>query len=138
VRVELKNYELVPALDFLSGMSVPANESRPISKFKKLIVDAIEDLQEAQMEIIERCGQKDEKGNVAIAEDGSGYILLPEKQEEYTLETHNLLSEVVVFDGGTHAKTIEKISGILQEYTAEISGKDAEIYDRLLDEFEKG
>ncbi|MDT2715681.1 hypothetical protein P7E12_16095, partial [Enterococcus gallinarum] len=48
-----------------------------------------------------------------------------------------LLNEEVVIEGGMYARNFDEIPRILEEYDGMISGKDAEIYDRLLDEFEK-
>ena len=36
-----------------------------------------------------------------------------------------------------YSKNIEELPRILNEYDGDLSGQEAEIYDRLLDEFEK-
>ena len=136
MKIELKNYELVPAVSFLSDMSIKANEVRPVTKLKKLLISAVEDLQESQQELIKEYGQKDEQGELLVNDQGE-YVFEPKQKAAYLAELKKLYDEVVVIDGGIHAKVIEKLGGILAGYTVEISGKDAEVYDRLLDEFEK-
>ncbi|MFR0815833.1 MAG: hypothetical protein ACLSIL_16010 [Enterococcus casseliflavus] len=40
-------------------------------------------------------------------------------------------------EGGIYARNISGFGEILADYEGVISGKDADIYDRLMDEFEK-
>ena len=54
----------------------------------------------------------------------------------FNAEQQILADEKVTIEGGMYAKNIEEIPRILNEYDGELSGKDAEIYDRLLDEME--
>ena len=137
MKIELKNHELVPAINFLSGMVVKANEGRPVTKFKKLVATAVEELHESQMELIHQFGRKDEYEQLIPAEDGNGYMLEPSTSAEYARELNKLYDEEVIIDTGIHEKIIGKLLGILDSYEVEISGEDAEIYDRLLEEFEK-
>ena len=47
------------------------------------------------------------------------------------------MEEEVVIEGGMYARNFDEIPRILEDYDGMLSGKDAEVYDRLLDEFEK-
>ena len=47
------------------------------------------------------------------------------------------MEEEVVIEGGMYVRNFDEIPRILEDYDGMLSGKDAEVYDRLLDEFEK-
>ena len=137
MKVTLCNYELTAAANFLGGMVVPANKSRPVTKFKKLVLAAVDDLHEEQRKILEQYSKKDDEGNPVPGTNGRIYDLDESRERECNKEIAVLSNEKVVFDGGMHAKVIPQLYGLLKMYTEPISGQDAEIYDRLVEEFEK-
>lgn len=137
MKLTLKNYELIPMMEFLQKMELPANESRPVVKFVKLLSEALKDIQESQMALIEQFGKRDDKGEIVLTEDGTDYLIDPDKSEDYEDHSKELLNEEVVIEGGPFVKVIERLPAVLEKYDTKISGKDALIYDRLLDEFEK-
>jgi len=74
--------------------------------------------------------------------DDNGQLKEGKDQDTKDVATFNkeqsiLMEEEVVIEGGMYARNFAEIPRILQEYDGMLSGKDAEIYDRLLDEFEK-
>lgn len=135
MKITLRNSELVPATNFLQGMALKASDSRHRSKLVKRLVEAVNSLQESEKQLLEAYGKKDEQGN--LIETEGRYDLIPEKAKEYQSEHKILLDEEVVIESGLFAKNFEEVPRILQKFDGELSGKDAEIYDRLLDEFEK-
>ena len=137
MKVILKNYELVPSIEFLQSMELVANESRPVTKFVKLLNDALTSVGESQIALIKQYGVHDEKGELALTADGSDYLIDPEKRDDYEVQARELLNEEVVIEGGPFVKVIERLPAVLEKYDVKISGRDAIIYDRLLDEFEK-
>ncbi|URZ87559.1 hypothetical protein [Floricoccus penangensis] len=129
MQITLKNKELVPAVNFLQSLSLKASDSRHRSKFVKDLSKGIEDLSQSEQDLLSEIGLLNERGEV----DESNQELV----KEYNKVRKDLLEEKVVFDGGIHAKSLEMLSVILINLEIELSGIDAEIYDRLLDEFEK-
>lgn len=47
-----------------------------------------------------------------------------------------LLEEEIIVEGGMYAKNLSEVQRILSEYDGVLSGEEAQIYDRLMDEFE--
>jgi len=136
MKLTFKNYEIAPAIELLQPMDLGAADSRHRTKFVKLLMDVLKGIQESQQDLLDRYGKKDEDGNLIQGEDGKGYEFDPIKGKEYLEELQKLVDEEVVIEGGTYQKNIEEMPRILNEYTGTLSGKEADIYDRLLDEFE--
>ena len=137
MKIILKNFELVPSIEFLQSMELVANESRSVTKFVKLLSDALKGVSESQIALIKQYGVYDENGELALTEDGSDYLIDPKKREDYEVQARELLNEEVVIEGGPFVKVIERLPAVLEKYDVKISGNDALIYDRLLDEFER-
>jgi len=135
MKLTLKNYELVPAINFLKQMELKASESRHRTKLVNLLLEASKGLQESEMELIKEYGAKDESGELTQTDNGD-YQLNESRVGEFHTEQKKLLMEEVTIEPGMYAKNIEQVQGILNAYDGVISGEDAEIYDRLLDEFE--
>lgn len=138
MRITLKNEELNAAIRFLTNMEIEGTrKNRQRSKLKNALLDAAKELHESQMELFEKYGQKDASGKLILNETQTGYELKKETRQEYVKEMNILLAEVVVIDGGVNAKLIEAFGETLANYEGLLSGEDAEICDRLMDEFEK-
>ena len=137
MKVTLKNNELVPCIEFLQKMNLPANSSRPIVKFVKLLNDALTEVQKSQMALIEQYGVRDEDGQLALTEDKQDYLISAEYRQNYNEEMQVFLLEEVVITGGMFVNVVSKLPTILEKYDEKISNQDAVIYDRLMDEFEK-
>lgn len=132
MKIELKNKELAPAINFLQSLNLKAKDSRCRSKLVKIINEAYEELGKEELKLMQESGVADESG-VLIKESDRN----PKKVTEFKKDQTALMDELVVIEGGLYAKNIDEIPRILTEFDGEISGVDAEIYDRLLDEFEK-
>lgn len=132
MKIELKNKELAPAINFLQSLNLKAKDSRCRSKLVKIINEAYEELGKEELKLMQESGVADESG-VLIKESDRD----PKKVTEFKKDQTGLMDELVVIEGGLYAKNIDEIPRILTEFDGEISGVDAEIYDRLLDEFEK-
>lgn len=133
MKLTLKNKELNPAISLLDGMALSANsDSRHRSKLINLLSQAIEGMIEEEKELLESHGLLDENKE-----------LLPESERnveavaQFNADHAKLLEEEVVISGGMYEKNIKEVQRILYDYTGELSGEEAVIYDRLLDEFEK-
>lgn len=138
MKITLKNYELAPALNFLQGMDLKAaSQSRQRSKLRNLVMEALEGFQEAQKEVYELYVEKDSNGELVINEDGTDYKIIKDMKKKFHKEMNTLLSEEVIIEGGIYARNITAFGEILGNYEGVISGREADIYDRLMDEFEK-
>lgn len=133
MKIELKNKELRPAINFLSGLVLKTKDSRHRSKLVKIISEALKEYAEEEKKLTEIHGLVDEAG-ILVKESKRD----PLKVAAFNKDQDALTEEVVVIEGGMYAKNIDEIPRILREFEGELSGSDAEIYDRLLDEFEKG
>lgn len=137
MKITLKNYELGSTLLFISKMELKAVDSRHRSKFKKAVTKAVEGLQESEMDLYEQYGQKDDEGKLIINKDQTGYVVKDEHRLQFVEEMNVLLDEEVVIESGLYAKNFAKFGEALMNYNGVISGKEADIFDRLMDEFEK-
>lgn len=137
MKIELTNYLLVPAVEFLSGMELKASESRHRSKLCKKLTEAITSLQESQKELQELYGERDKEGNLIYLEDGLNVVVQVGKQADFKKELDILANEVAVIESGIYAKNFEKMATVLENYEGTLSGQDAALYDILLDKFEE-
>ncbi|MBO1097349.1 DUF1617 family protein [Enterococcus casseliflavus] len=137
MKITLKNYELGSALVFVQKMELKAAESRHRSKFKKALMKAIEGLQESELELYEQYGQKDHEDKLIVNENQTGYLVQEEHNATFIKEMNVLLDEEIIIESGLYAKNFSLFGKILASYNGVISGKEADIYDRLMDEFEK-
>ncbi|MEO1782506.1 DUF1617 family protein [Enterococcus diestrammenae] len=132
MKIELKNKELSTAINFLKGMTLQAKDSRCRSKLVKLLTTAFNELSDEEKKLMEEHGLLNEDGELKKENE-----LDNEKIKKFNKEQDTLMDEVVVIEGGMYAKNIDEMPRILESYTGELSGVDAEIYDRLMDEMEK-
>ncbi|MFS0933329.1 DUF1617 family protein [Enterococcus casseliflavus] len=137
MKITLKNYELGAALLFIQNMELKAADSRHRSKFKKALMEAVQGLQESELELYDLYGRKDDEGQLIVNEEKTGYEVKPENRNHFYQEMNVLLDEEIVIKSGLYARNFEKFGEVLSEYNGVISGKEADIYDRLMDEFEK-
>lgn len=137
MKLVLKNHEIVKALNFLSGLKISANQTRPATKLIQLLDEVLRGVQESQQALIEAYGKRDEENNLIQVDQGKAHEINPEYEKEYNEGIQQLLHEEVVIDGGPFVKIIEQLPEVLANYDEKIDSKDAYIYDRLMDEFEK-
>lgn len=137
MKITLKNYELTAIFLFIQKMELKAADSRHRSKVKNALIEAVEGLQESERELYEVYGEKDADGQLVINESGSSYKVLPENEVQFLKEMNKLLNEEIVIDSGLYAQNFGMFSKVLADYDGVVSGKDADAYDRLMDEFEK-
>lgn len=128
----LQNMELQPAIQLLQSMKLKGKESRNRSKLVKRLQESLEEYARYEKDLLVENGLSDGKGGVIPESD-----MDPDKKENYLKEQKKLLEEKVSIEGGVYVHNIAGVKDILKKYDGEWSGVDAEIYDRLLDEFEK-
>lgn len=131
-KLELKNNELAPAINLLQKMDLKNKDSRARSKLVTLLHEAFQGVAQEEKTLLAEHGLLDENENLIEEEKRD-----PKKVASFNKDKRELLDEIVIIEGGAYARNIDEIPRILNEYEGELSGEDAEIYDRLLDEFEK-
>lgn len=132
MKITLKNNELAPAINFLEGMTLTANkDSRHRTKLVKQIREAFMELSEEEKVLMDKFNLLDDGGQLKEQKDQ-----LKSDITAFNKEQGELMKEEVIIEGGMYARNIDEIPRILEAYEGMLSGKDAEIYDRLLDEFE--
>lgn len=133
MKITLKNKELATAISFLEGLTLKANkDSRHRTKLINRIREAFIELTEEEKALMEKLDLLDDNGQLKEGKDQD-----TKDVATFNKEQSILMEEEVVIEGGMYARNFAEIPRILQEYDGMLSGKDAEIYDRLLDEFEK-
>ncbi|MDT2701281.1 DUF1617 family protein [Enterococcus gallinarum] len=133
MKITLKNNELAPAINFLEGMTLKANkDSRHRTKLVKRIREAFTELSDEEKSLMEKFNLLDANGQLKNSENQD-----VKDVAAFNKEQEILMDEEVVIEGGMYARNFDEVPRILNEYDGMLSGKDAEIYDRLLDEFEK-
>lgn len=128
----LTNKELAPAINFLQSINLKAADSRHRSKLVKLLQKAYEEFGIEERSLMEKFDLLDSDGKL-LAEEKRILANVHKFNEEQSI----LNDERIVIEGGLFSRNIDEIPRILNEYDGELSGQEAEIYDRLLDEFEK-
>jgi len=132
----LKNCELVPAIKFLNGMELRASDSRHRTKVLNLLNEAAKGLGESEIALVKEYAMLDANGDPIVSEQGN-ITLKQGKVSDYHTEHARLLDEEVAISGGIHAENIRAFGNVLKEYDGVISGDMANIYDRLMEEYEK-
>lgn len=131
MKITLKNTELPTAIQFLKDLNLKGSDSRCRSKLVKLLETPMQEFAQDEAELLKEYDLLDEQGK--IKQDGDH-----EKVAQFKVEQNKLYQECVQIDSGTYTPQIEKLQNILENIEIELSGEQAEIYDRLLDEMEKG
>lgn len=132
MKITLKNKELQPAIEFLMGIPLKRAESRHRTKLVNLLRESLEELSKAETALMNEAGLLNSDGELLPDDERD-----VETVKQFNADQAVLYDEEVIIQGGTYAKNIEQIPDILNNYDEEMSGGTAEIYDRLLDEFEK-
>lgn len=132
MKITLKNNELIPAIDFLQNMPIKGKDSRHRTKLVKQLQIAFDGLVDAEKVLMGEFNLLDENNELLPEEKRD-----KESVKEFQKEQKVLYEEEVVIEGGVFAKNFDEMPRILNEYEGELSGEQAEIYDKLLDEMEK-
>ena len=143
MKITLKNVYLVPSINLLQKMSLKGQDTLARSKFVKLLKKSLDDLAEAEQELVNEYGSR--KDNSLPASDDNPLItkpdgnaeIQPSKKLEFNKVHADLLSQEAEIQGGTYVNHIDDIKRILKEYgdKTELSNADAEAYLELTEAF---
>lgn len=131
MKITLKNNELATTINFLQNIPVKGEDSRHRTKLKKQVEIAFGEFIEAEKELMAEFDLLDENKE----------LLPPEKQDPNAVKMFKnqqtiLYEEEVVIESGTYVKNFNEMPRILKAYEGELSGDEADIYDKLLDQME--
>jgi hypothetical protein len=136
MRIKLKNRHIVSLIPFLQGMKLKGEQSRARSKLLNLAMGAYASLHDSELELLREFAVLDAGGEPKVSEDGS-FSLREGCAKGYLAERENLFSEVAEIEGSTYTSHLEVMRQVLAEYTEELSGDEAALYDALMDAFEE-
>ena len=114
-------------------MSIAKNkDSRCRTKMKNRVQEAFDELVKDEKELMKEFDLLDENDE----------LLEAEKQDEKNVKLFQaqqkiLFDEEVVIEGGMYAKNFDEMKRILEETEMTLSGQEADIYDKLLDQMEE-
>lgn len=113
MKIKLKNFQLVPAINFLSDISLNGKASR------------------ARMKLITKLNSKREEmaEEIKLIDHSQG-------SAQYDTEATEILYETTIIDLTEYANKMRTLADALENYEGELSGKNAGAHDLLLDEFE--
>ena len=129
--IKLKNKEITTAINFLDSMNLKPKDSRHRSKFVKQLNKALLELSEEEKTLMNKFELIDSNGQLKSDNDRKIDNVLAFNREQTIL-----LEEEIIVEGGMYAKNLSEVQRILSEYDGVLSGEEAQIYDRLMDEFE--
>ncbi|MCO5531592.1 DUF1617 family protein [Enterococcus faecium] len=129
--IKLKNKEITTAINFLDRMNLKPKDSRHRSKFVKQLNKALLELSEEEKTLMNKFELIDSNGQLKSDNDRKIENVLAFNREQTIL-----LEEEIIVEGGMYAKNLSEVQRILSEYDGVLSGEEAQIYDRLMDEFE--
>ncbi len=129
--IKLKNKEITIAINFLDRMNLKPKDSRHRSKFVKQLNKALLELSEEEKTLMNKFELIDSNGQLKSDNDRKIENVLAFNREQTIL-----LEEEIIVEGGMYAKNLSEVQRILSEYDGVLSGEEAQIYDRLMDEFE--
>lgn len=133
MKITLKNKEIIPAINFLQKMELSANkDSRHRSKLVSKLQDAFKEFSDDEKELMQVNNLLTEEGTLKTEDQRN-----VEDVAAFNRDQEILREEEVVIQGGMYARNFDELPRIFENYDVVLSGDDAEIYDRLMDEFEK-
>lgn len=134
--LSLKNKELAPIINFLSAVELSPKASRCRSKLVKKLLEKHTELKEDLEDIIEKYGQRDDKGEIIRLENGN-VDFSEDTKEEGIKEQEELFDEEISINLDEIKKKVKFLVTNLDQLDAKLSGYDAEIYDMLMDQLEE-
>lgn len=132
--VTIKNFYLKQSIDLFFNLPLKGKQSRHRTKFIKLLREQLKEVEEQRKQLNEEFAKKDEEGNPIIKD---GYYVIGD-MDEFRKEYNELMNEELVIDGGNHQEMLITIKAILLNCDEYFSGEQAEVYNYLCEQFEKG
>lgn len=131
MELKIKNKDLKDSIQFLENLSLKGKESRYRTKLINVLQIALNELIADELDLLKLHG---------LFKDGG---LLPKELQDadsaraFNEEYEEVTNETVTIDTGLFTEQIKNMKGVLENLTIDLSGRQAEVYDILLDELEK-
>ncbi len=128
--------DLEPIVNILDLLKLKGKPSRMRTRFKKILVEKLIQIQEEIMIIKKEYADLDEDGNINLMPDGKTVIY--KDAESAKKEFEELMNEKIYIDDKEHKDTIEsvKYSILNDELSVDLFGSDADLYDYICELFE--
>lgn len=132
-----QNKELANIANTLSNFDLKRKASLGRSRLIHQLLDKIKQLDEDKKEIQKKYFEVDEDGNLKTKKDGKTLILKEGVAEKNaTDEINDLYDEKVGVSYTEFSERYEALYNALVDYDEPLSGMQADVYARLIDEFE--
>ncbi|MDD9149265.1 DUF1617 family protein [Sporolactobacillus sp. CQH2019] len=137
MEIKIENQKLVPAINFLFGLSLKGQQSRHRTHFINLLRAKYEVFIEDEQDMRkEECNCDDDGKPITYKYQGQDMLDVKDL-DHFKQAKEELYKEERVIDGGDNQVMLQTIKKILNDCDQELSGQDAEVYDYLLNQFEK-
>ena len=137
MQITFKKSKLIVFYQLLNAVKAKGRKSRAVTKFNKLIVGKIEELQEDEKTLIAQYFEVGEDGNAKRDSEDNLVALEGADVAEYEKEWQELHEEDVIIDLTEYKPYFEFLQSALEDWEQDLSGNDAIVYDELMDEIEK-
>ena len=133
-KLVFKKEEAQPLVEFLQGIALKNKVSRLRNKLIKRLMEIATETDEERIELCKEHAEKDESGE-AIVEDDQYKV---EDLEALNKEIQDLFQEEVAVEVGEYSSDFSPLFNYLdsEAFDMELSGVEANRYDRLLDIWE--
>lgn len=130
--MEMYNIEIKPFIEFLMELRLPGRESRMRTRFCKMAMDKLKDLEEEKMVLIKKHGNLDVDGNVKQTKDEDGRMIWDIKDKQgFNNDYRDLVFEKWIVDNTEERKEMLLIlQNIVLNVDMEFNNKEALEYDR--------
>jgi len=132
--LKIENRRLGQAIDLLFNLSLKGKQSRHRTKLIKLLSERLKEVEDQRIELAKEHSNKDEKGEPKVIDDKFDIKDL----EAFKKDLEELYDEEIVIEGGDYHGMLKTVKEILLNCDVELSGPQADIYDYLCEQFEKG
>ena len=136
MQVKIENQKLAQSINLLYNLSLKGKQSRHRSKFIKTLQERLQEFVRDEKELLKEHCNLDENGNPKTIENGTKWDV--KDLDAFVKEKKELYEEERVFDGGDAQEMLKTVKEVLLNCDKEFTGAEAEIYDYLCDQFEKG
>ncbi|GER73444.1 DUF1617 family protein [Weizmannia acidilactici] len=136
MQVKIENQKLAQSINLLYNLSLKGKQSRHRTKFINALREKYQEFAQDERELLKEHCNLDENGEPKTIENGTKWDV--KDLDAFTTAKNELFEEERVFDGGDAQEMLKTVKEVLLNCDKEFAGAEAEIYDYLCDQFEKG
>lgn len=134
--MKLANYEVPKLGELLFNMKLKGKDSRMRTRLVNEIDNYIKNtLNKEEIQLLMEYGVKDENGE--LIEGENGFVLIPEKVNDYHTEMNNLINEnFVIEENETNKDMLLSVANSIINCDLELNSELAKLWDKWCDQFE--